>query len=55
MLKGKTVKETLQIAEERKEAKGKGEKKRYTYLNAEFQRIARREIRKPSSVINEKK
>ena len=47
--------EALQIAVNRREAKGKGEKKRYTYLNAEFQRIARREIRKPSSVINEKK
>ena len=47
--------ETLQRAMKRIEAKGKGEKKRYTYLNAEFQRIARREIRKPSSVINEKK
>ena len=35
--------ETLQIAEKRKEAKGKGEKKRYTHLNAEFQRIARRD------------
>ena len=35
--------EALQIAEERKDAKGKGEKKRYTHLNAEFQRIARRE------------
>ena len=34
--------ETLQIAEKRKEAKGKGEKERYTHLNAEFQRIARR-------------
>ena len=34
--------EALQIAEERKEAKGKGGKERYTYLNAEFQRIARR-------------
>ena len=33
--------ETLQIAEERREAKGKGEKERYTYLNAEFQRITR--------------
>ena len=30
----------LQIAEKRGEAKGKGEKERYTYLNAEFQRIA---------------
>ena len=34
--------EALQIAEKRREAKGKGEKERYTYLNAEFQRIARR-------------
>ena len=33
----------LQIAEKRKEVKGKGEKERYTYLNAEFQRIARRD------------
>ena len=35
--------EALQIAEKRREAKGKGEKKRYTHLNAEFQRIARRD------------
>ena len=35
--------EALQIAEKRTEAKGKGEKERYTHLNAEFQRIARRE------------
>ena len=35
----------LQIAEKRREAKGKGEKERYTHLNAEFQRIARRDIR----------
>ena len=34
--------EALQIAEERREAKGKGEKERYIHLNAEFQRIARR-------------
>ena len=34
--------EALQIAVKRKEAKGKGEKERYTHLNAEFQRIARR-------------
>ena len=33
--------EALKIAEERKEAKGKGERERYTQLNAEFQRIAR--------------
>ena len=35
--------ETLQIAVNRREAKGKGEKERYKHLNAEFQRIARRE------------
>ena len=35
--------EALQIAEKRKEAKGKGEKERYSHLNAEFQRIARRD------------
>ena len=35
--------EALQTAEKRKEAKGKGEKERYTHLNAEFQRIARRD------------
>ena len=35
--------EALQIAEERREAKGKGEKERYTHLNAEFQRQARRD------------
>ena len=34
--------EALQIAEKRKETKGKGEKERYKHLNAEFQRIARR-------------
>ena len=33
----------LQIAEKRREAKGKGEKERYTHLNTEFQRIARRD------------
>ena len=32
--------EALQIAEKRREAKGKGEKERYTYLNVEFQRIS---------------
>ena len=45
--KGKKAKwlsvEALQVAEKRKDAKGKGEKERYTHLNAEFQRIARRE------------
>ena len=35
--------EALQSAEKRREAKGKGEKERYTRLNAEFQRIARRD------------
>ena len=35
--------EALQIAEKRREMKGKGEKERYTHLNAEFQRIARRD------------
>ena len=35
--------EDLQIAEKRREVKGKGEKERYTPLNAEFQRIARRD------------
>ena len=35
--------EALQTAEKRKDAKGKGEKERYTLLNAEFQRIARRD------------
>ena len=34
--------EVIQIAEKRREAKGKGEKERYIHLNAEFQRIARR-------------
>ena len=42
--------EALQIAVKRKEAKSKGEKERYSHLNAEFQRIARRD--KPSSVIS---
>ena len=35
--------ESLQIAEKRREAKGKGEKERYTHLNAEFRRIARKD------------
>ena len=39
----------------RREAKGKEEKERYTYLNAEFQRIARIDFKKPSSLINAKK
>ena len=47
--------EALQIAVKRREAKSKGEKERYSHLNAEFQRIVKGEIRKPSSVINAKK
>ena len=44
MQKGKWVsEEALQIAVKRREAKGKGEKERYSHLNAEFQRIARRD------------
>ena len=35
--------EALQIAEKRREEKGKGEKERYKHLNVEFQRIARRD------------
>ena len=46
--------EGLQVAEKRKEVKGKGEKERYTHLNAAFQRM-QGEIRKPSSAINAKK
>ena len=43
MEEGKEVsEETLQISEERREVKGKGEKERYTHLNLEFQRRARR-------------
>ena len=40
--------EALQIAEKKREAKGKGERERYTQLNAEFQRIATREGKKSS-------
>ena len=55
MQKGKWLsKEDLQIAKKRREAKGKGEKERYTHLNTEFQRIARRD-KKAFSVINAKK
>ena len=47
MQKGKIVvvvaEEALQIAEKRREEKSKGEKERYTHLNVEFQRIARRD------------
>ena len=46
--------EALQIAVKSREVKSKGEQERYKHLNAEFQRIARRD-KKPSSVINAKK
>ena len=46
--------EALQIAVKRREAKSKGEKERYVHLNAEFQRIARRD-KKMSYVNNAKK
>ena len=46
--------EGLQIAEKRRETKSKGEKERYTHLNAEFQRIARRD-KKAFLMINAKK
>ena len=45
--------EALQIAVKRREAKSKGEKERYKHLNAEFQRLARRD-KNASSAINEK-
>ena len=41
--KAKWLSEALQIAVKRREVKGKGEKERYTHLNAEFQRIARKD------------
>ena len=44
MQKGKQLsEEALQIPEKRRESKGKGEKERYTHLNAEFQRKAKRD------------
>ena len=56
--KGKKAKwlseEALQIAVKRREGKSKGEKKRYKHLNAEFQRIARKD-KKAFLVINAKK
>ena len=45
--------EGLQIAVKRREVESKGEQERYTHLNAEFQRIARKD-KKPTSVINAK-
>ena len=41
--KAKWLSEALQIAVKRREAKSKGQKERYTHLNVEFQRIARRD------------
>ena len=53
--KAKSLSEgALQIAEKRREVKSKGEKERYSHLNAEFQRIARRD-NKAFLVINVKK
>ena len=46
--------EASQIAEKRKEVKGKGEKETYTNLNAEFQRIARRDKKAFLSIIAKK-
>ena len=43
MKEGKMIEEALQIVKKRREVKGKGRKERYTHLNAEFQRIARRD------------
>ena len=55
MQKAKWLSEdTLQIAEKRREAKGKGEKERYMHLNVDFQRIVKRD-KKVSSVISTKK
>ena len=55
MQKGKWLfEEALQIAEKRKDVKGKGEKVRYTHLNIEFQRMARRD-KKAFTVISAKK
>ena len=54
MQEGKLFEETLQIAEERREVKSKGERERYSQLHAEFQRIARRD-KKASSMNRAKK
>ena len=43
MQKGKMVDKALQIAEKRREVKGKGEEERYNHLNAKFQRIAKKD------------
>ena len=43
MQEGKVIEAALQIAEKRREVKGMGQGERYTQMNAEFQRIARRD------------
>ena len=45
--------EALHIAEKRREAKGKGEKDRYIHLNGEFQRIARRDLKKKKAFLSD--
>ena len=45
--------EALQIAEKRREPKGKGEKERYTHLNAEFQKIAKRDLKKKKTFLSD--
>ena len=45
--------EALQIAVKRKEANGKGEKERYTHLNADFQRTARRDLKKKKAFLSD--
>ena len=47
--------EALQKAVKRRAVKSKGEKERYKFLKAEFQRMARKDKKKPFSVINAKK
>ena len=47
--------EALKIAMKRRAVKSKGEKERYKFLKAEFQRMARKDKKKPFSVINAKK
>ena len=47
--------EALQIVVKRREAKRKGEKQRYSNMSSELERIARRDLKKPSSAINAKK
>ena len=44
--------ETLKIADQRREVKGKGEKERYTHLNGEFQRVTRNDLTKVKFITN---